>query len=108
MGYSSENERQNKVLGDLIKGKAPEKRVMVGYEGNKEPAKHGDIISPLSAANSGLAYPDVSVSVLLFASVTVSVVEDGVPVALDVPPVIVAVVLKATYPPVVALVPNPL
>ena len=48
MGYSSENERQNKVLGDLIKGKAPEKRVMVGYEGNKEPAKHGDIISPLS------------------------------------------------------------
>ena len=48
MGYSRENERQNKVLGDLIKGKAPEKRVMVGYEGNKEPAKHGDIISPLS------------------------------------------------------------
>ena len=48
MGYSSENERQNKVLCDLIKGKAPEKRVMVGYEGNKEPAKHGDIISPLS------------------------------------------------------------
>jgi hypothetical protein len=30
MGYSSENERQNKVLGDLIKGKTPEKRVMVG------------------------------------------------------------------------------
>ena len=48
MSYSRENERQNKVLGDLIKGKAPEKRVMVGYEGNKEPAKHGDIISPLS------------------------------------------------------------
>jgi|TARA_B110000967_G_C18579889_1_gene409104 ribosomal protein L37AE/L43A len=48
MGYSSENERQNKVLGDLIKGKTPEKRVMVGYKGDKEPAKHGDIISPLS------------------------------------------------------------
>ena len=48
MGYSSDNERQNKVLGDLIKGKAPEKRVMVGYEGDKESAKHGDIISPLS------------------------------------------------------------
>ena len=48
MGYSSENERQNKVLGDLIKGKTPEKRVMVGYKGDKEPEKHGDIISPLS------------------------------------------------------------
>jgi len=48
MGYSKENERQNKALGDLIKGKAPEKRVMVGYGSNKEAAKHGDIISPLS------------------------------------------------------------
>jgi len=47
MGYSSENERQNKVLGDLIKGKAPEKRVMVGYEGDKE-VKHGDKIDRLS------------------------------------------------------------
>ena len=35
MGYSKEAERQNKVLGDLLSGKTPEKRVMVGYEGNK-------------------------------------------------------------------------
>ena len=48
MGYSRENERQNKVLGDLISGQTPEKRVMVGYEGDKESAKHGDIISPLT------------------------------------------------------------
>ena len=47
MGYSRENERQNKVLGDLISGNAPEKRVMVGYEGETE-VKHGDKISPLS------------------------------------------------------------
>ena len=52
MGYSSENERQNKVLGDLIKGKTPEKRVMVGYKSGKEPEKHGDIISPLSIPES--------------------------------------------------------
>ena len=43
MGYSRENERQNKVLGDLISGQTPEKRVMVGYEGDKEVEKHGDI-----------------------------------------------------------------
>ena len=47
MGYSRENERQNKVLGDLISGQTPEKRVMVGYEGDTE-VKHGDKISPLS------------------------------------------------------------
>ena len=47
MGYSRENERQNKVLGDLISGKTPEKRVMVGYEGEKE-ITTGDKISELS------------------------------------------------------------
>ena len=47
MGYSRENERQNKVLGDLITGKTPEKRVMVGYEGEKE-ITTGDKISELS------------------------------------------------------------
>jgi len=36
MGYSKEQERQNKVLGDLLAGREPEKRIMVGYEGQKE------------------------------------------------------------------------
>jgi hypothetical protein len=35
-GYSKEQERQNKVLGDLLAGREPEKRVMVGYEGQKK------------------------------------------------------------------------
>ena len=46
MGYSKEAERQNQVLGDLLQGKTPEKRVMVGYDGKKE--KSGDKISRLS------------------------------------------------------------
>ena len=46
MGYSKETERQNKALGDLLKGKAPEKRVMVGYEGKKQ--KSGDQISKMT------------------------------------------------------------
>ena len=49
----------------------------------------------------------VNVSVLLFASVTVSVVSDGVRVALDVCPVIVFVPLNAVNPLLVALVPKP-
>ena len=36
MGYSKEQERENKVLGDLLAGREPEKRVMVGYEGQKQ------------------------------------------------------------------------
>jgi len=36
MGYSKEQERQNKVLGDLLAGREPEKRIMVGYQGEKE------------------------------------------------------------------------
>mgnify|MGYP001328846437 FL=1 len=48
MGYSKSSERENKVLGDLISGKTPEKRVMVGYEGEKEVAKHGDKVDRLS------------------------------------------------------------
>ena len=47
MGYSRDNERQNKVLGDLITGKTPEKRVMVGYEGDKL-VTTGDKIDRLS------------------------------------------------------------
>ena len=36
MAYSKESERQNKALGDLLAGRAPEKRVMVGYEGKEQ------------------------------------------------------------------------
>jgi len=46
MGYSKETERQNKVLGDLLAGREPEKRVMVGYKGKQE--KGGDKLSRLS------------------------------------------------------------
>ena len=46
MGYSKEAERQNEVLGSLLKGETPEKRVMVGYEG--KPEEGGDKISHLS------------------------------------------------------------
>ena len=46
MGYSKETERQNKVLGDLLSGKTPEKRIMVGYEISKE--KQGDKVSKMT------------------------------------------------------------
>ena len=46
MGYSKEAERQNKALGDVLSGRTPEKRVMVGYEGKKQ--ESGDQISRLS------------------------------------------------------------
>jgi len=46
MGYSRETERQNKALNDLLSGKTPEKRVMVGYEGKKD--ESGSKISKLS------------------------------------------------------------
>ena len=39
MGYSKETERQNKVLGDLLAGREPEKRIMVGYNEPKEKKK---------------------------------------------------------------------
>ena len=48
MGYSKESERQNKVLGDLLAGRDPEKRIMVGYNSGKEPEIHGDKIDKLS------------------------------------------------------------
>ena len=34
-GYSKESERQNKVLKDLLSGQTPEKRIIVGYEPDK-------------------------------------------------------------------------
>jgi len=46
MGYSKEQERQNKVLGDLLSGREPEKRIFVGYEGKKQ--ESGDKVSRLS------------------------------------------------------------
>ena len=46
MGYSKEAERQNEVLGSLLKGETPEKRVMVGYDDVKESG--GDKISHLT------------------------------------------------------------
>jgi len=46
MGYSKEAERQNKALGDVLAGRAPEKRVMVGYEGKKQ--ESGDQISRMT------------------------------------------------------------
>ena len=46
MAYSKESERQNKALGDVLAGRTPEKRVMVGYEGKKQ--KSGDQISRMT------------------------------------------------------------
>ena len=46
--YSKEAERQNKVLGDLLAGREPEKRIMVGYDSGNEPLKQGDKIDRLS------------------------------------------------------------
>ena len=61
---------------------------------------------PLSASNSGFAYPSVNVIVLPPARVTAaSAFASGVPVALDVAPVTAFAPLKATYAPVVPFVP---
>ena len=46
--YSKEAERQNKVLGDVLAGREPEKRIMVGYDSGNEPLKQGDKIDRLS------------------------------------------------------------
>jgi len=45
-GYSKETERQNKALGDVLAGRTPEKRVMVGFEGKKQ--ESGDQISRMT------------------------------------------------------------
>ena len=52
MGYSKETERQNKALGDLLQGRAPEKRVMVGYEGKEK--EKGDIIPKMTEIMKGV------------------------------------------------------
>ena len=46
MGYSKEAERQNKALGDLLAGRTPDKRVMVGYKGKEQDS--GDQISRMT------------------------------------------------------------
>ncbi len=55
MGYSKETERQNKVLGDILAGKEPEKRVMVGYEGKKK--KKGDVIPKMTELMQDVRMP---------------------------------------------------
>jgi hypothetical protein len=55
MGYSKESERQNKALGDLLKGRAPEKRVMVGYKGKEK--EKGDIIPKMTELMQGVRIP---------------------------------------------------
>ena len=34
-GYSRENQRQNEALQSILDGKTPEKRILVGYDGDK-------------------------------------------------------------------------
>jgi len=55
MGYSKESERQNKVLGDLLAGREPEKRVMVGY--NKPKDKKEDNISRMTELMQDVRMP---------------------------------------------------
>ncbi len=54
-GYSKEAERQNKALGNLLKGQAVEKRTIVGYEGKKK--EKGDIKSELTDIMSEVRMP---------------------------------------------------
>ena len=55
MGYSKETERQNKVLGDLLTGKEPEKRIMVGYQ--KVKGKKTDNVSRMTELMQDVRMP---------------------------------------------------
>ena len=55
MAYSKETERQNKALGDILAGKEPEKRVMVGYEGKEK--EKGDIIPKMTELMQDVRMP---------------------------------------------------
>ena len=55
MAYSKETERENKALGDLLKGKTPEKRVMVGYKGKEK--EKGDIVPKMTELMQGVRMP---------------------------------------------------
>ena len=48
MARSRESVRENKAMQSILRGEAPEKRIMVGYQGDKKVTKHGDKISELS------------------------------------------------------------
>ena len=54
-GYSKEAERQNKALGNLLKGQEVEKRSMVGYEGKQK--EKGDVKSELTDIMSEVRMP---------------------------------------------------
>jgi len=55
MAYSKEAARQNQALKDLLAGRTPEKRVMVGYKGKEK--ESGDIESPLTDIMSKVRMP---------------------------------------------------
>ena len=55
MGYSKETERQNKALSDILAGRETEKRVMVGYEGNKK--EKGDVIPKMTELMQDVRMP---------------------------------------------------
>ena len=55
MGYSKETERQNKALGDVLAGRTPEKRVMVGYEGKEK--EKGDVIPEMTELMQDVRMP---------------------------------------------------
>ena len=55
MAYSKESERQNNALGDILTGKEPEKRIMVGYKGKKE--EKGDIIPKMTELMKDVRMP---------------------------------------------------
>ena len=54
-GYSKESERQNKALGNLLKGQEVEKRTIVGYEGKQK--EKGDVKSELTDIMSEVRMP---------------------------------------------------
>ena len=54
-GYSKEAERQNKALGNLLKGQEVEKRTIVGYEGKQK--EKGDVKSELTDIMSEVRMP---------------------------------------------------
>ena len=55
MAYSKEAERQNQALDDILSGRETEKRIMVGYEGEKQ--KQGDIIPKMTELMQGVRMP---------------------------------------------------
>ena len=55
MGYSKESESQNNALGDILAGKEPEKRVMVGYKGKER--EKGDIIPKMTELMKDVRMP---------------------------------------------------